>query len=279
MSSGSSSISSSPSSSLDSCCSLIISASSRVPQTVMSLSAAMYSSYVQSGAPLCHVSSSHGRVKVRGANEGAVDGSGRGFMQVPTCGSVEGPGWELASTGGGSFGSSALAAVGSTWTAASSSTGKTKWACRKQLNSEKCRLRDAMPPRNLRLCNLLLIHFLDDLVLLHEHQEGPPFTHFWFWHVYGNFYKYIFKYESPLLCVLCTAFCFSHVIKMEESPLNRTLQLVQLGGLDYGSGMAYSFFYGYLQFILPNKGDSNKGTYFKAQFPRRIYDQRLDWFP
>ncbi|CAG2056476.1 unnamed protein product [Timema podura] len=86
----------------------------------------------------------------------------------------------------------------------------------------------------------------------------------WFWHVYGNFYKYIFKYESPLLCVLCTAFCFAHVIKMEESPLNRTLQLVQLGGLDYGSGMAYSFFYGYLQYILPNKGDSNKGTYFKS---------------
>nr|CAD7266680.1 unnamed protein product [Timema shepardi] len=87
----------------------------------------------------------------------------------------------------------------------------------------------------------------------------------WFWHVYGNFYKYIFKYESPLLCVLCTAFCFSHVIKMEESPLNRTLQLVQLGGLDYGSGMAYSFFYGYLQFILPNKGDSNKGLKEKIQ--------------
>nr|CAD7200543.1 unnamed protein product [Timema douglasi] len=124
----SSSISSYPSSSLDSCCSLIISASSRVPQTVISSSAAMYSSYVQSGANLRHVSSSHGRVKVRGANKGAVDGPGRGFMQGPTCGYVEGPGWELAYTGGGLFGSSALAAVGSTWTAASLSTGKTKWA-------------------------------------------------------------------------------------------------------------------------------------------------------
>nr|CAD7599900.1 unnamed protein product [Timema genevievae] len=63
MSSGSSSIYSSTSSSLDSCCPLIILASSRVPQTVMSSSAALYSSYVQSGANLCHVSSSHGRVK------------------------------------------------------------------------------------------------------------------------------------------------------------------------------------------------------------------------
>nr|CAD7406490.1 unnamed protein product [Timema poppensis] len=65
MSSGSSSISSSPSSSLDSCRSLIISASSRVPQTVMLSSAAMYSLYVQSGANIWHVSSSHSRVKVK----------------------------------------------------------------------------------------------------------------------------------------------------------------------------------------------------------------------
>nr|CAD7392052.1 unnamed protein product [Timema cristinae] len=54
--------------------------SSRVPQTVMSSSAAMYSSYVHSGANLCQVSLLHGRVKVRGADEGAVD--------KPGCGSV-----------------------------------------------------------------------------------------------------------------------------------------------------------------------------------------------
>nr|CAD7447529.1 unnamed protein product [Timema bartmani] len=45
-------------------------------------------------------------------------------------------------------------------------------------NKEKCQLRDAMPPRNLHLCNLLLIHFLDYLLLLHERQEGPLSTHF-----------------------------------------------------------------------------------------------------
>nr|CAD7462475.1 unnamed protein product [Timema tahoe] len=92
--------------------------------TVISSSAAMYSSYVQSGANFCQISLSHGRVKVRGADEGAVD--------EPGCGS----------------------------------------------NREKCRLREAMLPRNLRLCNLLLIHFLVDLVLLHERQEGPLSTHF-----------------------------------------------------------------------------------------------------
>nr|CAD7423672.1 unnamed protein product [Timema monikensis] len=49
-----------------------------------------------------------------------VDGCG--FMKGPTCGSVEGHGWELASTGSGLSGSSALVAVGSIQTAASSLT-------------------------------------------------------------------------------------------------------------------------------------------------------------
>nr|CAD7441798.1 unnamed protein product [Timema bartmani] len=44
-------------------------------------------------------------------------------MKGPTCDSVEGSGWELACTGGGSSGSSALAAAGSTRTAASLPTG------------------------------------------------------------------------------------------------------------------------------------------------------------
>nr|CAD7396106.1 unnamed protein product [Timema cristinae] len=126
MSSGFSSIPSSSSSSLDSGCSPIILASS-------SSSAAMYSSYVQSGANLCHVSLSYGRVKVRGADQGAVDGLGCGSMEGPTCGSVEAPGWKLASTGGGSSGSSTLAVAGSTQMLASSLTGRTKWACQKQL--------------------------------------------------------------------------------------------------------------------------------------------------
>nr|CAD7401807.1 unnamed protein product [Timema cristinae] len=118
---GSSSIPSSPSLSLDFRCSLFILVASKVPQTVMS-STAIYSSYMQSGANLCHVSSSHGRVKVRGADKGAVYGPGCGFMKGPTCGSVEGHGWELASTGSGLSGSSALVAAGSIQTAASSLT-------------------------------------------------------------------------------------------------------------------------------------------------------------
>nr|CAD7463427.1 unnamed protein product [Timema tahoe] len=75
---GSSSISSSPSSSLDSCCSLIILALSWVPQTVIS-SAAMYSSYVQSGANLCHKQKESERDKGR---EKPLAGKGEGRRKV-----------------------------------------------------------------------------------------------------------------------------------------------------------------------------------------------------
>lgn len=37
---------------------------------------------------------------------------------------------------------------------------------------------------------------------------------------------------------------------------SRTLE--ELGGLDYGSGMAYSFFYGYLNLVLPKTGTEEK---------------------
>nr|CAD7573412.1 unnamed protein product [Timema californicum] len=81
------------------------------------------------------------QVKVRWADEGDV--------VEPGCGSMEGPGWEMASTGSGGKHTDGNVFV--------------DW--------------DAMPPRNLRLCNRLLIQFLDDLVLLHERQEGPLSTH------------------------------------------------------------------------------------------------------
>nr|CAD7403212.1 unnamed protein product [Timema poppensis] len=89
---------------------------------------------------LCRNFESHGRVKVRGADDGAVD--------EPDCGSVEGlaENWRPLAVG-------RLGLRCWQW-----------WEARRlESNREKCLLRDAMPPRNLRLCNLHLIHFLDDL--------------------------------------------------------------------------------------------------------------------
>jgi len=40
----------------------------------------------------------------------------------------------------------------------------------------------------------------------------------------------------------------------EESTLHTSLQIENMRGLDYGSGMAYNFFYGYLRLVLPEGG-------------------------
>ncbi|PSN57072.1 hypothetical protein C0J52_01737 [Blattella germanica] len=54
----------------------------------------------------------------------------------------------------------------------------------------------------------------------------------------------------PNLMIFATSYCFSFLIKMEESTLNTSLQITRLRSLDYGSGMAYNFFYGYLRLVL-----------------------------
>nr|CAD7444348.1 unnamed protein product [Timema bartmani] len=81
-------------------------------------------------------------------------------------------------------------------------------------NREKCRLRNAMPPRNLHLCNLLLIHFLDYLLLLHERQEGPLFTHFQTRSSWGNVF-----YVSAAVSTL-PFFIFLFLGSVEEQPWN-----------------------------------------------------------
>lgn len=41
--------------------------------------------------------------------------------------------------------------------------------------------------------------------------------------------------------------------------MTNSLQISDLHGLDYGSGMAHSYFYGFLKIILPNGGTELKG--------------------
>lgn len=38
----------------------------------------------------------------------------------------------------------------------------------------------------------------------------------------------------------------------EESLLHTSLQIERMNTLDYGSGMAYNYFYGYLRLVLPD---------------------------
>ncbi|KAJ8916821.1 hypothetical protein NQ315_005828 [Exocentrus adspersus] len=48
------------------------------------------------------------------------------------------------------------------------------------------------------------------------------------------------------------------ILEVETSPLNDSLWIAKDNGLDYGSGMAYSFFHGYLKLVLPKTGIEDK---------------------
>ncbi|XP_034253790.1 uncharacterized protein LOC117652793 [Thrips palmi] len=63
---------------------------------------------------------------------------------------------------------------------------------------------------------------------------------------------------SPWLFSLCASFLIFIVCRWEECVTWEALTMKRLDGLDYGSGMAHSFFHGYLKLILPAKGDNNK---------------------
>lgn len=52
---------------------------------------------------------------------------------------------------------------------------------------------------------------------------------------------------------LLNEFCLQH-----HYPLNESLFIEGFSGIDYGSAMAYSYFYGYLKLVLSNYGDDGK---------------------
>nr|CAI5869092.1 unnamed protein product [Callosobruchus analis] len=63
----------------------------------------------------------------------------------------------------------------------------------------------------------------------------------------------------PKCMLLITAvYLIGEVLNMRSCPLEESLWIARNNGLDYGSGMAYSFFHGYLNLILPNTGTESK---------------------
>ncbi|XP_059608822.1 stimulator of interferon genes protein homolog [Phlebotomus argentipes] len=78
-----------------------------------------------------------------------------------------------------------------------------------------------------------------------------------FWSFYtGNFGNPCEEIYKPVLFGLLYCFFRWHY---EGSPLANMRSLRTLRGLDCGTNMAYSFFHGYLNIILPNRGDANMG--------------------
>ncbi|XP_046418352.1 stimulator of interferon genes protein-like isoform X1 [Neodiprion fabricii] len=66
---------------------------------------------------------------------------------------------------------------------------------------------------------------------------------------------------EPYICSLLSSMIILRLINVDESRLDTVLKVSQMKGLDYGSSMAYSYFYGYLNIVLPSVGDEKKGLY------------------
>ncbi|KAK9303235.1 hypothetical protein QLX08_005008 [Tetragonisca angustula] len=86
----------------------------------------------------------------------------------------------------------------------------------------------------------------------------------------------IYKYQygciclqrfNVILCTLCViiSYVLSKVAHLDEIRHENTLNINSMQGLDYGSAMAYSYYYGYLRIILPSTGSLNKGLVEKLE--------------
>ncbi|CAG9856363.1 unnamed protein product [Phyllotreta striolata] len=102
-------------------------------------------------------------------------------------------------------------------------------------------LNDSIFHFNKRIVPMLLISFTYNL---------------WYVLVYDWDFGEVSK-KSLILCVPSVYFV-SKVLKISDCPLNDSLWVAEDNGLDYGSGMAYSFFHGYLNLLLPKTGREDK---------------------
>ncbi|KAJ8975245.1 hypothetical protein NQ317_007365 [Molorchus minor] len=72
------------------------------------------------------------------------------------------------------------------------------------------------------------------------------------------FTDFQFSITRIILLMIPTIYLSGIILQLNESPLNDSLWVAQNNGLDYGSGMAYSFFHGYLKLVLPKTGTEEK---------------------
>ncbi|KAF7990015.1 hypothetical protein HCN44_008689 [Aphidius gifuensis] len=64
---------------------------------------------------------------------------------------------------------------------------------------------------------------------------------------------------------LAAAFFLSCMLNMNENKLTDDESIQEVEGIDYGRGMAYSYYYGYLRFVLPSDGINNPGIRSKIE--------------
>lgn len=75
---------------------------------------------------------------------------------------------------------------------------------------------------------------------------GYPLNHVWDFHTYVS-----------IVPSMIFSFYLLRITNLTEWEKSSSLDLDAMKGLDYGTGMAYSFYYGYLRLILPNEGTTD----------------------
>ncbi|XP_046820305.1 stimulator of interferon genes protein isoform X1 [Vespa crabro] len=77
-------------------------------------------------------------------------------------------------------------------------------------------------------------------------------------------FSYIWRYNN--ISFICLYYFVIILFKIPvSSQQNLNTNVINMNGLDYGTGMAYNYYYGYLRIILPSTGTENKGIYEKLE--------------
>lgn len=78
-------------------------------------------------------------------------------------------------------------------------------------------------------------------------------------------FSYIWRYNNiEFICLYCFVIILFKIPAFSQQNLDN--KVINMNGLDYGTGMAYSYYYGYLRIILPSTGtESSKGIYEKLE--------------
>lgn len=83
---------------------------------------------------------------------------------------------------------------------------------------------------------------------------------------YENLYNIISKFETlPCIIGMLISWAFEQMISLNDQNKESVFNIDSIHGLDYGTAMAYNYYYGYLKIILPTTGSFNKGIIEKLE--------------
>lgn len=80
----------------------------------------------------------------------------------------------------------------------------------------------------------------------------------------------------PMLLILAAVYLLKDILKLDDYPLRYSLRISDMMGLDYGSGIAHSFYHGYLKINLaPEDGLKDKMMIYEAEENVNFHQHKL----